>query len=332
LTPVAHLRPVLVGGVEVSRATLHNQDEIERKDIRVGDTVVVQRAGDVIPEVVKVIESVRKGKEKPFRMPEHCPVCSSAVVRLPGEAAHRCSNPNCPAQLKESIKHFASKGAMDIEGLGDKLVQQLVDRKLIRDYGDLYFLSQESLGSLERLAEKSTENLLAAIERSKKTTLAKFVYALGIRHVGEHLSAVLARHYGSLKAIREAREEDLLAIREVGPQVARSIRAFFDNPQNQKVLDKLLAAGVTVPEEKQGPPKPLQGKTFVITGRLAGFTREEAKERLELLGGRVSNQVSGKTDYLIVGEDPGSKLDKARELKVPVLTEKEFMAFLEDHR
>ncbi|MFH0788829.1 MAG: NAD-dependent DNA ligase LigA [Pseudomonadota bacterium] len=329
LTPVAHLKPVLVGGVEVSRATLHNQDEMERKDIRIGDTVVIKRAGEVIPEVVEVVTSARQGIEKPFPMPEQCPVCQSPVVRLPGEAAHRCSNPNCPAQVKESIQHFASKGAMDIEGLGEKLVSQLVDSGVIHDYGDLYSLTKKDLLSLERQAEKSSDNLIQSLERSKPTTLSKFIYALGIRNVGEHLSGLLAGHFGSLKALMESPEEELIAIREVGPQVARSIRTFFDNPPGRKVVAKILAAGVTFQEEKAGGPKPFTGRTFVLTGRLEGLTRDQAKGKIEALGGKTASQVSGKIDYLIVGEDPGSKLEKAKELNIPVLTEQEFLQLIE---
>jgi DNA ligase (NAD+) len=328
LTPVAHLKPVLVGGVEVSRATLHNQDELERKDIRIGDTVVIQRAGEVIPEVVKVITSLRQGHEKPFTIPEKCPVCESPVIRLPGESAHRCTNPNCPAQIKESIRHFASKGAMDIEGLGEKLVDQLVEKGLLRDYGDLYSLSKETLIPLERWADKSANNLIQSLEHSKKTQLSRFIYALGIRHVGEHLSGLLASYFGSLKAIRGGSEEELIAIREVGPQVARSIRTFFDNPKNREVIDKILAGGVQFQDENPGGSKPLFGKTFVLTGRLEGMTREQAKEKIEALGGKTTNQVSGKVDFLIAGEDPGSKLDKARELKVAVLPEEEFCNML----
>ncbi|MGA3083748.1 MAG: NAD-dependent DNA ligase LigA [Thermodesulfobacteriota bacterium] len=328
LTPVAHLKPVIVGGVEVSRATLHNQDEVERKDIRIGDTVVIQRAGEVIPEVVKVVTSMRRGHEKPFVIPEKCPVCESPVVRLPGEATHRCSNPNCPAQLKESIRHFASKGAMDIEGLGEKMIDQLVDKKLVRDYGDLFYLSRDTLISLERLADKSTNNLIQALENSKQTQLNRFIYALGIRHVGEHLSRLLAGHFGSLKAFMEISEDELTAIREVGPQVARSIRTFFDNPRNIEVIEKILAAGVDIEEKKPLRNRPLAGKTFVLTGRLEGMTRGQAKERIEALGGRTASQISGKVDFLVAGEDPGSKLDKARELKVPALTEKEFVQML----
>jgi DNA ligase (NAD+) len=328
LTPVAHLEPVQVGGVEVSRATLHNQDEIERKDIRVGDTVIIQRAGDVIPEVVKVIASLRTGEERSYELPAHCPVCRSPVVRLPGEAAHRCTNPNCSAQIKESIRHFASKGAMDIEGLGEKMVDQLVEKGLIRDYGDLYGLTREVLVPLERLADKSAGNLVEALERSKQVALNRFIFALGIRFVGEHVASVLAGYFGSLQALSAAREEELLSIREIGPQVARSVRAFFDNPRNQEVVGRLLGSGVRLKGEKIGGLKPLAGKTLVLTGRLTGFTREEAKARIEALGGKVAGLVSSKTNFLVAGEEPGSKLDKARELGVKVIGEEEFEGIL----
>ncbi len=330
LTPVAHLEPVQVGGVEVSRATLHNLDEIERKDIRIGDTVIVQRAGDVIPEVVKVVESLRSGKERPFRMPEQCPVCRSPVVRLPGEAAHRCTNPNCPAQVKETIRHFASKGAMDIDGLGEKLVNQLVDKGLIRDYGDLFGLTKESLVPLERLAEKSAENLVAALEKSKHPGLPRFFYALGIRLVGEHVAGVLAAHFGSLEALAAASLEELLAVKEVGPQVAGSVRSFFENPENRRVIKKLVQGGLQLREEKASRPVlRFSGKTFVLTGRLTRFTREEAKGRIQAQGGKVAGSVSARTDFLVAGEDPGSKLEKARELGVRVIGEEELGGMLE---
>ncbi|MBI5583291.1 MAG: NAD-dependent DNA ligase LigA [Deltaproteobacteria bacterium] len=328
LTPVARLEPVAVGGVEVSRATLHNQDEIERKDIRIGDTVVVQRAGDVIPEVVKVVSSLRRGSEKPFKIPDRCPVCRAPVVRSPGEAAHRCTNPNCPAQIKESIRHFASKGALDIDGLGEKLINQLVDKGLIKDYGDLFHLTREDLVPLERLADKSAGNILAALEKSRQTTLSRFLYALGIRFVGEHVAAVLADHFGSLKALADAGEEELLSLKEIGPQVAASLRAFFAQPGNRRVIEKLLQGGLRLQEKKGAGPKKLAGKTLVLTGRLNRFTRDEAKERIQALGGKVAGSVSAKTDFLVAGEEPGSKLDKARELGVPVLSEEEFINIL----
>ena len=329
LTPVAHLEPVQVGGVEVSRATLHNQDEIDRKDIRIGDTVVVQRAGEVIPEVVKVVESLRTGQEQPFRIPGQCPVCRSPVVRLPGEAAHRCTNPNCPAQLKESIRHFASKGAMDIEGLGEKLVDQLVEKGLINDYGDLYFLSKEALVPLERLAEKSAGNLLGALDRSRPTTLARFLYALGIPLVGEYVSRLLAENFGSLSALSTAKELELLAIREIGPRVARSIGTFFENPRNREVIEKLRRGGISIQEEKPRVPGPLSGRTFVLTGRLTRYTRDEARDKIAAQGGKVSGSVSALTDFVVAGEEPGSKLEKARELQVAVLSEEEFNKMLE---
>ena len=329
LTPMAVLEPVEVGGVTVSRATLHNEDEVERKDVRIGDTVLVQRAGDVIPEVVKVVDGTRPGRGMAFRLPAECPVCRSPVVRLPGEAAHRCINPNCSAQIKESIRHFASKGAMDIEGLGEKMVDQLVEKGLVRDYGDLYALTREVLVPLERLADKSAGNLIEALERSKQSPLSKFIYALGIRFVGEHVAAILAGNFGTLEALSAAQEEELMSIREVGPQVARSVRAFFDNPQNQKVVAKLLRSGVKPKGEKTGGLKPLAGKTFVLTGRLVRFTREEAKTRIEALGGKVAGSVSSKTNFLVAGEEPGSKLDKARELQVTILDEDELIRLLE---
>jgi DNA ligase (NAD+) len=328
LTPVAHLRPITVGGVEVSRATLHNQDEIERKDIRIGDTVVIQRAGEVIPEVVKVITSLRQGLEKAFVMPNFCPACQSPVVRLPGESAHRCSNPNCPAQIKESIRHFASKGAMDIEGLGEKLIDQLVDKGLIQDYGDLYYLSKDTLLSLERWADKSANNLIRALKKSKQAPLNKFLFALGIRHVGEHLSTLLANHFGSLDILKGVPEENLIDLREVGPRVAKSLRSFFDNPQNIRVIEKILAAGVALKEGNLASSKVLSGKTLVLTGRLEGMSRDQAKEKIEALGGKVANQVSRKIDFLIVGEEPGAKLAKALELQIPVLKEKNFLELI----
>jgi DNA ligase (NAD+) len=247
---------------------------------------------------------------------------------LPGEAAHRCTNPNCSAQIKESIRHFASKGAMDIEGLGEKMVDQLVEKGLVKDYADLYTLTREVLVPLERLAEKSAGNLVEALERSKQAALHRFIYALGIRFVGEHVASVLAGYFGRLEELSQAREEELLFIREIGPQVARSVRAFFDNPRNQEVVARLLGSGVRLKGEKSGGPQPLAGKTLVLTGRLTGFTREEAKAKIEALGGKVAGSVSSKTNFLVAGEEPGSKLDKARELQVPVLGEEELIRLL----
>lgn len=325
LTPVAHLEPVSVGGVTVSRATLHNEDEIKKKDIRVGDTVLVQRAGDVIPEVVKTITTKRTGAEKPFQMPCECPVCGSKVLRLEGEAVWRCINANCPAQVKESIKHFASKGAFDIDGLGDKLVGQLVDKGLLRSYADLFAMDNANVTCLERMAEKSAQNLMDAIEKSKQVTLARFIYALGIRHVGEHIARVLARRFKTLSALISANADELIAVDEIGPQVSESVRAFFDSPENKRSIERMLDAGVTV--ETEGAlmdEQPLADKTFVLTGALDSMTRSEAKARIEALGGKVSVSVSRKTNYVVAGNDPGSKLDKARDLGVKILDERVF--------
>jgi DNA ligase (NAD+) len=325
LTPVAIMKPVRVGGVTVSRATLHNMDEIEKKDIRIGDTVIIQRAGDVIPEVVKVIESKRSGKEKKFVMPAACPECGSHVVRLEGEAAHRCIGLVCPAQIKEHITHFASRGGMDIEGLGDKMVAQLVDTKLIRDPADIYFLTKEKLISLERMAEKSANNLLAAIERSKKPPLEKFIYALGIRHVGEHMARVLAGSFKTLGSLTEATEDELLTIRDIGPEVANSVTRFFSEQSNRKVIEKFRKAGVK-PVEKSWPKgTSLAGKFFVFTGTLSKLTRNEAKEIIESLGASATESVTKTTDYVVAGLSPGSKLEKARASGIKIIDEKEFM-------
>jgi DNA ligase (NAD+) len=314
LTPVAHLKPVSVGGATVSRATLHNEDEINKKDVRIGDTVLIQRAGDVIPEVVKVITTKRTGVEEPFQMPALCPVCSSHVLRLEDEAAWRCVNANCPAQVKERIKHFASKRAFDMDGLGDKLVGQLVDKGLLTSYSDLFFLDKATLAGLERMAQKSAQNLMDAIDGSKEISFGRFIYALGIRHVGEHIAHVLARRFKSLGALMSASDEDLIAIDEIGPQVSHSVRAFFDNPENQRNIERMIEeAGVTFATEKAMAEEPLAGKTIVLTGALESMTRAEVKARIEAMGGNVSSSVSRKTTYVVAGKDPGSKLDKAKE-------------------
>ncbi len=329
VTPVAHLAPVRVSGVTVARATLHNQDEVERKDVRVGDTVVVQRAGDVIPEVVSVELKKRPAGSRPWRMPEKCPVCGEKVVRLPGEAAYRCANIGCPAQVAERIFHFASRGGMDIEGLGWKKAEQLVERKLARDPADLYRLTRDQLLTLDLMADKSADNLLAALERSKQTTLPRLLFALGIDQVGEHVARLLARRFGTLEALGRATEEELLTVREVGPEIAGNVRAFFDNPHNREVVERLLAAGVSPAEEKAAKAEgALAGKTVVLTGTLTRLTREEAKARVEEEGGRVTSSVSKKTDFVVAGADPGSKLDRARELDVTVLTEEQFEEML----
>ena len=333
LTPVAKLAPVFVGGVTVTHATLHNEDEVLRKDVRVGDTVIVRRAGDVIPEVVAVAPPLPQPRGAPFEMPTHCPVCGSAVVREPGEVDHRCSGGLfCPAQRKQAILHFAQRRAMDIEGLGEKLVDQLVDGGLVRTVADLYRLGLRQLAELPRMGDKSAGNVLAAIERSKATTLARFLYALGIRHVGETTARDLARHFGRLGAIMDADVEQLQQVPDVGPVVARSIRTFFDQPHNREVVEQLRACGVHWPEHEGGDgvesPQPLAGKTLVLTGTLPSLTREEAKALIEAAGGRVASSVSRNTDYVVAGEAAGSKLDKARALGVPVLDEAGLRALL----
>ncbi len=331
ITPVAILEPVMVGGVEVRRATLHNQDEIDRKDIRVGDTVIIQRAGDVIPEIIKVVTSKRGTNTQKYTLPKTCPACGSQLVRLEGEAVLRCENITCPAQIKESIKHFASKGAMDIDGLGDKLVGQLLDKGLISSHADLYFLQRDQLIGLDRMAEKSADNLLRAIDSSRRVPLDRFLYALGIRHVGEHIAKVLAQHYGELKKIMRAQEEELMAINEIGPQVASSIVTFFREPRNQKLIERLFEGGVRI-EKQQGAAEADQrfaGKTFVFTGALEKFTRKEAEKLVEERGGRAASSVSKKTDYLVAGPGAGSKLEKASGLGVAVITEDDFLEMLQ---
>jgi DNA ligase (NAD+) len=329
LTPVALLEPVPVAGVEVSRASLHNPDEVARKDVRAGDWVVVQRAGDVIPEIVEVLKERRTGEEQPFTMPTRCPACGSAVVRLEDEVVPRCVDLACPAKLKESIVHFASKGGMDIEGLGDKTVDQLVERGLVKDIGDLYFLTKDNLLKLDRLADKSASNLLAALDRSKQTTLPRFLYALGLRHVGEHVAEVLAQEYSSWQELQRASIEELQRIHAVGPRMAQSIVAFFQDPGNQAVLEKLHRGGIraTVPE-RPTVSQSLRGKTLVFTGELSSYSRAEAKRLVEAHGGRVTSSVSRNTSYVVAGADAGSKLDQARKLQVAVLTEEEFKALL----
>ncbi len=337
LTPVARLKPVFVGGVTVSNATLHNQDEIDRKDVRVGDSVIVRRAGDVIPEIVGVVLERRPSPPPPrFDILQHypvCPVCGSRVVREPGEAVTRCTGGlYCPAQRKQALLHFASRRAMDIEGLGEKLVDQLVDRGLVETPADLYRLDLPTLAGLERMAEKSAGNLLAAIDKSRETTLARFIYALGIPNVGEATARDLAQHFGSLDALLGADVERLQQVPEVGPVVARSIRDFLDEPHNRQVIEALRAAGVHWREAagKGSTPGPLSGKTFVLTGTLPHLSRDQAKEMIEAAGGRVSGSVSKKTDYVVVGAEPGSKYDRALELKIPLLDEEGLLRLLGD--
>jgi DNA ligase (NAD+) len=325
LTPVAKLAPVFVGGVTVTNATLHNEDEARRKDVRVGDTVIVRRAGDVIPEVVSVLVDKRTHASPVFTMPTHCPVCGSLAVREEGEANHRCTGGLfCGAQRKEAILHYAQRRALDIEGLGDKLVDQLVEANVIRVLPDLYRLGLSGLAGLERMAEKSAQNVLDALEKSKSTTLPRFLFGLGIRHVGEATAKDLARHFGKLDNIMDASVEQLLAVNDVGPVVAQSIRTFFEQPHNREVVEQLRACGVHWPESEpaaEAAPKPLAGKTFVLTGTLPTLSREEAKELLEAAGAKVAGSVSKKTDYVVAGAEAGSKLEKAQALGVAVLDE-----------
>jgi DNA ligase (NAD+) len=326
LTPAARLEPVRIAGATISRATLHNADEIERLDVRVGDTVVVERAGDVIPHIVRVLVDRRPPDARRYVFPDRCPVCGSTASRPPGEVVVRCTNAACPAQLKEALLHYGSRGAMDIEHLGDAVVEQLVDRGLVRDFADLYRLTVPQLAELERLAEKSAGNLARAIAASRTRGLARVLFALGIRYVGERASRLLAEHFGSIDRLAAATADEIAEIHGIGPRIAQSVRLFFDQPANQTVIRRLRAVGVVL-EETTAPsgPKPLAGKTFVLTGSLAGMSRDEAKARVTRLGGRVSSSVSRKTDYLVAGAEPGSKLDDARRLGVAVLDESEFL-------
>jgi DNA ligase (NAD+) len=327
LTPVAVLEPVQVGGVTVSRSTLHNMDEIERLGLQIGDTVLIERAGEVIPHVLKV---VKEGKgRKTFRMPKHCPECGSAIHHVEGEVAYRCVNAACPAKRKESILHFAGRHAMNIDGLGDKIVDQLVDKGLVKDVAGLYALKEEEVAGLERMAEKSAQNLLEEIEASKKNSLARLIYALGIQFVGERTGQLVAEHFSSLEELAAAKEEQLIEVPEVGPKVAASIAEFFSEPANVKLIKKLNKAGVhPTAEKRKVKSDKFAGKSFVFTGGLANRSREEAGEIVQQHGGKVSGSVSKKTDYVVVGTDPGSKYDKAKELGVTILTEAEFEKLL----
>ncbi len=321
LTPVAHLFPVKVGGVTVGRATLHNEDEIRRKDIRIGDTVLVQRAGDVIPEIVKVITSKRTGEERIFKMPLNCPVCNSPVVRAQDEAALRCIDISCSAQIKERIKHFASKGAFDIDGLGDKLIEQMVEKDLLFSYADIFRLEEEPLKNLERMGSKSAVNILGAIEKSKRITLSRFLYALGIRHVGEHVAGILARTFGRLEDLMNATPDELETIEGVGPVVAESVGSFFGAEENRKVVAEIIGSGVEILGEGAQQKETLAGKVFVLTGTLATLTRDEARKIIENAGGKVTGSVSRNTDYLVAGTSPGSKLERAKSLGVDIIDE-----------
>lgn len=333
LTPVAVLEPVAVGGVTVQRATLHNQDEVRRKDVRIGDLATVRRAGDVIPEVVGIVGAERTGQERVFEMPEWCPSCRGEIVRLPEESVHRCLNRNCPAQIKASIRHFAGRGAMNIDGLGQKIVSMLVDEGLMHSVADLYRLRVEDLQTLPGFAEKSARNLVDAIENSKKTRLPEFLFSLGIYHVGSHVAELLADHIGSLEGIMKAPAEELRQIAGIGEKVASSVRSYFSHPANQVLVDELLRAGVLIDAPKAVAPRLdasgyWNGKTVVFTGSLGSLTRQEAGARVAALGARVTDSVSRATDVVVVGRDPGSKREKALKLGIPVLNEEEFLARL----
>ena len=322
LTPVAALKPVPIGGTTVSRATLHNMDEIKRLGVKIGDWVEVERGGDVIPKVVKVVED----KDHPrghqvFHMPEKCPVCGGHVVRTEGEADHRCVNANCPAKLRETILHFAARSVMNIEGMGDALVNQLTDRGMVKNVADIYKLTKDNLLSLERMGDKSAQNVLDEIESSKKLPLERVIFGLGIRFVGERTAEFLAEHFGSMDALMDATEEELQQVNEVGPRVSASIAEFFQEPRNRALVEQLRKAGLTFTGKKKERGTKLAGKTFVLTGTLAHFTRDEAKKLIEDAGGRVSGSVSKKTDFVVAGSDAGSKLDKAKELGVAVIDE-----------
>ncbi|MFH0957678.1 MAG: NAD-dependent DNA ligase LigA, partial [Pseudomonadota bacterium] len=326
LTPVAIMEPVNVGGVRIHRATLHNQDEIDRKDVREGDVVIIQRAGDVIPEVVKVRTELRGPQSHPYEIPNNCPVCGSEAVRLKGQAVKRCVNSACPARLKETIKHFSSRAAMDIEGLGDKLVEQLVDKRLVRDPADIYYLDVDSLLTLDRMAKKSATKLLEAIEKSKSSTIDRLLFSLGIPLVGETVARLLVQSFGDIDSIRSKTAEELQEIPGIGPEVAQSVVTFFSEPRNVYMIDRLVSAGVSpgfFVDQNHGASYPLKGKILVFTGSIS-LPRNEAKRIAVESGGVVANSVTKKTDLVVVGADPGSKLEKARELGIRTITEKEF--------
>lgn len=331
LTPVAKLRPVHVGGVTVSNASLHNQDEIDRKDVRVGDTVVVQRAGDVIPQIVRSIASQRKRGARRYKLPKRCPVCNAQTVRLEDEVVTRCPNLDCPAQLKNNLRHLASRDALDIEGLGEKLIDQLVERGVVKRISDVFQIEAATLAELERMAEKSAANLIASFEKAKATTLSRFLIALGIRHVGATIAETLAGHFGDLDPLLAASQDDLLAVEGIGPTIAESVVRFFADERNAAEVQRLRDLGMRWDKAEPSPTRdvgPLAKKTFVLTGTLEGLTRNTAKRRIESLGGRVTGTVSKKTDYVVAGADPGSKLDKARRLKLEILDREGLEALL----
>jgi DNA ligase (NAD+) len=327
LTPVAYLKPVKVGGVTISRATLHNEDEIKRLGVKIGDTVIVGRAGDVIPDIIKVLPELRTGKEREFKMPKKCPACGQKVIKPKGEVVLRCQNPDCFARKREYFYHFIQKGAFDIVGLGAKIVDRLIEEGLVEDPADLFLLKEGDLIPLERFAEKSAKNLIEAIQSKKEITLAKFIFALGIRGVGEETAQDLANHFGSLEKLKKATKEELQEILDIGPVVAGSIFNWFREKKNLEFLKKLKKVGIEI-ESLKPKVKRLKGKTFVLTGTLETLTREEAKEKIRELGGKVSSSVSKKTDYLVLGKEPGSKYEKAKKLGIKIIDEKQFLKIL----
>lgn len=330
LTPVAVLSPTPLSGITITRATLHNEDEIRRKDIKIGDIVIIERAGDVIPAVVSVIKEKRTGQEREFNMPDKCPVCNAEVYRPEGEAATRCTNSSCPAQIKEHLHHFASRNAMNIDGLGPSLIDQLVGKGLVKNAADLYLLNVDQVSALERMGEKSAQNLINALEGSKSNNLAKLIFALGIRHVGVRAAEILTDQYSSIDALTQAKVEELQEIYEIGTKVAESIARFFQQEENKMMLEKLKEAGVRMQEEKAqaSENQTLAGKTFVLTGALQTMTRDQASELIKKAGGKVSSSVSKNTDYVVVGDSPGSKYEKAKKLEIKILTEDEFIKII----
>jgi len=330
LTPVAELEPVECAGVTISRATLHNFDEIERLGVKIGDRIVVERAGDVIPKIVKVVTSIRKKKGKPFATPRRCPICNSKISKeKEGEVAYRCINPSCPAQIEKGLIHFASRATLDIEGLGESVIEQLIKKGLVKDFADIYFLKKEDLFKLELFADKKAENLLKAIEKSKNQPLSRFLYALGIRHVGEKAAMVLAKEFGSLEAIMSAKEEDFSRIYEIGEVMAESIVDFFQQDSTKKLIAKFEKADINILEPKrESKHQPLKDKTFVFTGELDELTRHDAQEKVQKLGGYVSSSVGGRVDFVVAGRNPGSKYNKAKKIGIKIINEKEFMEMI----
>ncbi|MBC8287733.1 MAG: NAD-dependent DNA ligase LigA [Nitrospinae bacterium] len=331
ITPVAELQPVLISGSTVSRATLHNEDEINRKDIRIGDRVVIEKAGEIIPKVIRVIEPCRD-RGQPFKMPTVCPKCQSSVYRAEGEVVWRCVNSACPAQLKERLKHFSCRKAMDIDHFGPAVIEQLVDSGRVKNFSDLYTLKMDEVASLERMADKSAQNLISAIEKSKSAGLSRFLHALGVRHIGQRTAILLARRFRTLKILQETSYDDLEKIDEIGPVIAESLKAFFDRDTNRQEIERLLELGILMEEQGDAPERGglFEGRQFVLTGTLTRFTREEAKEKIQSLGGRVTSTISKKTDYLVAGASAGSKLEKARQLDIPVLNEEALQKLMEN--